>query len=318
LENEKFRIVYFGSDSLSATVLAQILTDQIDLLFVVTTPPRQSGRGLITRENKVEAFCREKKIPFISPEDLKSESVTNRLRDFNADFFVVVSYGKILPTSILSLPKIYSINLHPSLLPKWRGASPIQFALLNGEKQTGVTVACVSEKVDAGDILLQETIALDPSINAVELEPILIEKGSRLLRKYFDVHHQGVVQRKPQEESQATYTRKIKKEDGDIHWSESAFKIHNQIRAFQPWPGTYTTLHGKRLKMLSSDVIDVAGSQKYQPGEIIQILKEGTMQISTGEGSLQISSVQLEGKCVMNPFEFSLGSAIKVGDCLGG
>jgi methionyl-tRNA formyltransferase len=296
------RIVFFGSASIGFPVLNALLSSgQDEIISVVTQPDRPAGRKQQLTPCPVKIFAQERGLPVISPEKVK-DSLTE-LTSLSVDLFVVVAYGQYIPQSVLALPAKGSINLHPSLLPKYRGSSPIQWALANGDAVTGVTILYVSEKMDAGDIILQREVPIGPDDTSVTLEPVLAQAGATLLMEAVEQIRSGTVRRRPQDDSAATEVQKLTKEDGRLDWIQSAETLRNRIRGFTPWPGCFCELpDGQRLKVLRVAVEDRQGS----PGEILESSGAGLL-VATGEGALRLLDVQPAGKCVMDGASYLRG-----------
>lgn len=302
------RIVFFGSASIGFPVLDALLScGRDEVCAVVTQPDRPAGRKQQLTPCPVKLFAQERGIPVLSPEKVK-ESLPE-LTALCADLFIVVAYGQYIPQSVLTLPKHGAINLHPSLLPEYRGSSPIQWSLANGDTQTGVTILYVSEKMDAGDILLQREIPIDPEDTAATLEPVLAEAGAKLLMEAVEQIRTGTVQPKPQDESQATEVRKLTKEDGRLDWMQPAEILRNRIRGFTPWPGCYCEMpDGQRLKVLRAAVEPRSGI----PGEILEASGSGLL-VAAGEGALRLLDVQPAGKKAMDGASYLRGYSLQPG-----
>lgn len=312
------KIVYFGSDQFSCSVLTDSIAAGFDISLVVTTLPRHVGRGLKLHHTCVETFARDHAIPCLQADSLKDEAVVTQLADVGADLFVVVSFGAILPDAVLSLPRIFTINVHPSLLPRWRGASPMQSALLHGDQVTGVSIIELTSELDGGDVLGQEEYVLDDTMNAAVLEQVLAKQGAALLARCMHAIRNGTYERQVQDRSLVTYARKFKKTDGAIDWSASARDIHNQVRALVQWPQAYTSVKGKMLKVFETRLVAECEVTAVQAGTIVAIAKEGCLRVQTGDGVLDVLEVQVEGKKRMNAHAFSLGMRVAVGDVFGG
>ena len=256
------------------------------------------------------------KIEVLQPAFLKDNvEFIRRVKELNPDVIIIAAYGLILPKEILDIPQCGVLNVHASLLPKYRGASPIQAAILNGDKETGVTIMLVNERMDEGDILTQKTITINNNDNFEALYNKLSELGANLLLKTLPGYLSGQIKPKPQEDSEATYCQLITKDMGKIDWHKSALEIDRQIRAFTPWPGTYTTWQGKNLKILSASA---DGSTKLtmtaSAGEVFKV-NEG-FAIACGQGALEIIKLQLEGKKPMTAKEFLNGYPTIIGSNL--
>jgi methionyl-tRNA formyltransferase len=296
------RVVFFGSATIGFPSLEALLASaQDEVVAVVTQPDRPAGRKQQLTSCPIKAFAQERGIPVLSPEKVKDS--LPELAALKADLFVVVAYGQYIPPSVLSLPKHGAINLHPSLLPEYRGSSPIQWAVANGDTQTGVTILYVSEKMDAGDIILQREVLIGFDDTSETLEPVLAVAGAELLMGAVEQIRNGTVHRRPQDDAAATEVRKLTKEDGKLDWTLSAASLRNRIRGFTPWPGCFCEMpDGQRLKVLCAAVEDRAGV----PGEILETAGRGLL-VATGEGALRLLEVQPAGKCVMDGASYLRG-----------
>ena len=307
------RILFFGSAAIGFQTLETLLaSSQDELVGVVTQPDRPAGRKKKLTPCPVKTFAQERGIPVFSPEKVGASESFQTLEKLNADLFVVVAYGQYIPQSVLALPPSGSINLHPSLLPKYRGASPIQWALADGEPVTGVTILYVSEKMDAGDILSQREVPIGPEDNALTMEPILARAGAELLMEAVEKFRSGTVSATPQDDAAATEVRKLTKEDGRLDWSLSARTLNNHIRGFIAWPGCYCEAPSGRVKVLSAQIEPGSGV----PGEILDGSGDGPL-VATGEGALRLLKVQPAGKRAMDGAAYLRGYPLQPGDRLG-
>jgi len=306
------KIVFFGSPASALPSLRKILEAGHSIELIVTQPDRPSGRGQKSDPSPVKKKAIELGFPVCQPFQIRKDlTVLDKLKMIQPDLIVVVAYGQIIPSSIIYLPKHKSWNVHFSLLPKYRGASPVQWAILNGEKRTGISIFELNEKMDEGDILIQEEVPILPGENAAELETRMAEKGADLLVE--TLNHIGTLKPFKQDHSQATYAPKIKKEDGLIDWSKDSLSIDRHIRAFTPWPSAFTFFRGKRLKIFKGKSKEERTASSF-PGEILAIQAEG-IEISCGKGStFLINRLQLEGKKEMDAYAFSLGAHTEVGE----
>lgn len=302
------RIVFFGSAPIGFPLLDALLSSAADeVVAVVTQPDRPAGRKQQLTACPVKIFAQERGLPVLSPEKVKD--CLPELLAMKADLFVVVAYGQYIPPSVLALPKHEAINLHPSLLPKYRGASPIQWSVANGDTVTGVTILYVSDKMDAGDIILQREVTIGPDDTSATLEPVLASEGSSLLMEAVEQIRRGTVRRQPQDDAVATEVRKLSKEDGRLDWTLSAATLRNRIRGFTPWPGCFCEMpDGQRLKVLSAAIEDRVG----MPGEILEAVGEGLL-VATGEGALRLLEVQPAGKSAMAGSSYLRGYSLVPG-----
>ena len=299
------KIIFFGNTNFSSFVLGK-LSHFFKILAVVTNEPKPMGRGRKNSITPVHDFSEKKNIPLININDLNDKFFLASLENLKADFFIVVAY-RILPISILKLPKIGSINLHTSLLPKYRGAAPIQRALLNGDKETGVSTFIIDKKVDTGKIILQKRIKINDSDNFEDLEMKMMQEGSSLLRNSIDLIYENRAQLIVQDEALATKAPKITKEEIQINWNESVELIQNKIRAFSPSPGAYTFLKKKRIKIFASSFKLI--NHNYPISSVIST-KDQLIHVACKDGILMINNLQLEGKKIMSSEEFLRGNNI--------
>lgn len=307
------RIVFLGSAAIGFQTLENLLaSSQDELVGVVTQPDRPAGRKLNPVPCPVKTFALERGLSVFSPEKVGSEESFQTLEKLNADLFVVVAYGQYIPQSVLALPPCGAINLHPSLLPKYRGSSPIQWALANGDSMTGVTILYVSEKMDSGEILCQREVPIGSEDNALTMEPILAQAGADLLMEAVEQIRSGTVAARPQDDAAATEVRKLTKEDGRLDWTLPAQILNNRIRAFIVWPGCFCQAGSARLKVFRARVEAGSGS----PGELLDISGDGPL-VATGEGALRLLEVQPEGKRAMDGASYLRGYPLQLGDSLG-
>lgn len=302
------KAIFFGTPQFAAKILEDLLP-HITIAAVVTKPDRAQGRSkqLLPTPVKQIALAQSPPIPLFQPELVSAEHIADTLAAFQADLFIVVAYGEIIKQHLLDMPKIACINLHASLLPKYRGAAPIQRAIMNGEKVTGVTVMHMVKKMDAGDIIKAESVEIGNDETFSEIEQKLCEVGSNLLLDVIEDFKKGEIIRIPQDHSEATYAPKIELEDCQINWNLPAQDLHNLVRAVSPEPGAWCYVsikdQKKRLKVLKSKVHSAA---QATPGELIAYGKEGLV-VGCGHAALQILILQLEGKSVMNAEELMRG-----------
>ena len=306
ISKNKIRIVFFGTPDFAASILAFLLDAQVEVAAVITQPDRPRGRSLQTSPSPVK-FClieRGLTLPIFQPEKASEPGFLEKLKQIQADLFVVVAFGQILPQSLLDIPPKGCINVHASLLPKYRGAAPIQRSLLHGEKETGVAIQKMVKQLDAGDVIATAKVEILPNMTYGELETELCELSKPLLLLVLQFFEKGIPAAEPQNHSLATYAPKIATEEAEIRWDKSADDIHNQIRAFSPRPGAWCWISAangekKRVKILRSIVRELKGS----PG--IVATHDGV--VGCGSGSLQIIEIQPEGKKAMSASEWLRG-----------
>ncbi len=310
------RIVFFGAPESALPSLEGLLRAGHSIELVITQPDRPSGRGKHVVPCPVKRFASEKKIAVFQPERIRHDSLAlETINSARPDVNVVVAYGQILPRSIIDLPPYRSVNVHFSLLPKYRGASPVQWAILTGEQKTGVTIFVLNEKMDEGDILAQEETDIRPHEKAFELEIRLAERGAALLVQ--TLSKIGRTTPVPQNHALATYAPKLRKEDGKVDWTKTAEYIGRQVRAFSPWPSAFTFAGTTRIKIIGGDPLPLPEKKdSAHPGGVITVRKEG-LEVGCGGGTVYlIARLQPEGKKEMEAYAFSLGSKIKIGDVL--
>jgi methionyl-tRNA formyltransferase len=303
-----------GTPDFARPSLKGLLEAGEEVISVYTRPDRPKGRGRKSTPSPIKELALSYHLPVYQPVTLKEKDVQDQLADQKPDILIVVAYGLILPQGVLNIPKWGAINVHASLLPKYRGAAPIQWSILSGEKQSGITTMRLDAGMDTGGILLQGKEPIFETDTTQSLHDRLAEMGGRLLKETLARLRLGTLSPQPQDSSLATYAPPLKKNQGEIQWDLPAEKIDQQIRGLFPWPGAFTFLQGKRL------LIHQAG---LEPDEIqgtpgmIRSLKEGALQIYTGRGTLSLKEVQLEGHRRMSSGELLRGFPIKAGDRLG-
>ena len=311
------RIIFMGTPELAATSLAALLRESaFAIVAVVTQPDRPKGRDLKLQPSPVKQLALSAGLPVLQPAKAREESFLAELKTRQPDLIAVAAFGQILPKSLLEIPRLGCLNVHTSLLPKYRGASPIQSAILNGETETGVTIMQMDVGLDTGAILTQRPTPIHPEDNAATLHDRLALLGAELLVETIPAYAVGTIQPQPQAHELATHVAKIKKEDGRIDWTQPAPAIWNRIRAFTPWPGAFTFLPAQPqpllLKLWQAEVV----SQSSAAGEILSADKNGII-IACGEGALRVTSLQREGGRRLSAPEFLAGHPLKSGVRLG-
>ena len=305
-----------GTPNFALPSLRALVQAGHNVVCVVTQPDRPKGRGREEIASPVKLCAQEYNLKILQPETI-TDVLAENIQVLNPDLIVVIAYGKILPKQVLNIPRLGCINAHASLLPKYRGAAPMQGALLNGEKVTGVTIMFMNERMDAGDILLQEKTIISSLDNMETLHDKLSQLSAKLLVEAIAQIDQGTCLGIPQNYAEATYTSMLKKSDGLIDWTKSAEEINNITRAMNPWPSTYTFLNisGKKkmLKILKTEIYDKSAYSKEKTGVLLDILKNKGGLIGTGKGQLLIREVQLEGSRKVSFEEFIRGHPIKKG-----
>ena len=301
-----------GNPAFAIPTLKAIMQSNHELVAVVSNPPKQIGRGRSLSYTPVGKFSKENAISLIEPQNLFSEELKSELNILKPDIFIVVAY-KILPDSIIAIPKYGALNLHASLLPKYRGAGPIQWALMNGDKKSGVTIFQIKPKVDTGDILMQKEVDIFNEDNMLSLGNRLCEHGANMMIEVLNtIEEEGQVSGIRQNPKLATPAPKIRKNMTRINWSWTSQKIHNWVRGLSPFPGMSTNYKGKRLRVFKTSI---QSGIKLSPGTIIEAEGDRLI-IATAEGGLRIHELQLEGKKRMKVDDFLRGNKIQTGDFL--
>ena len=298
------KLVFFGTPDFAVPTLEALHDSSHEILGVVTSPDKKSGRGLKVKSAAIKKSAEKYSLPIYQPESTGSEQLHSILKQINPDIYVVVAY-KILPESILNIPPRGAVNLHASLLPKYRGAAPVNHAILNGETETGLTTFLIQKKVDTGDLLLQQSLPIDNSVTTGEALSKLSFLGADLVIKTLDALAQNKIKPIKQDGDKATFAPKISVQDCKINWSNPALMIHNQIRAFSPKPGAFTFYKNKRVKLFGSKVLQNLHNARLLPGEIEHT--NSFLKIGTGTEPIQITNIQIEGKKKLPVDQFILG-----------
>jgi len=310
------RIIFFGTPDFSIPALKVLLESDFEIVAVITEPTRPTGRKQELIPSPVKSLAIKNNLTVLEPESIKSPEWAEQIKSLAPDIAVVAAYGQIIPQTVIDIPKFGFINIHPSLLPKYRGASPVQSAILNGETETGVTIMLMDEKMDHGPILAQEKISIGNNEDTPSLLARTAELGAEMLPRVIADFVAGKIKPREQNHEAATFSKILKKEDGQIDWQKSASEIYNQIRALRPWPGTWANFRLQnadcRIKILDGEVIDEspgtinAGdffvSPPYEGGA-----RGGRLAVKCGSGSLIINRLIPEGKKEMSGEEFARG-----------
>ena len=305
------KIIFFGSPEFAVPSLETIHQSNHQIAAVVTQPDRPSGRKLKLHAPAVKIAAEKFGLQIIQPETTKDPNFVQQLADFHVDILVVVAYGEILRRNLLELAPHGAVNLHGSLLPKYRGAAPIAWAILNGEIETGATTMKMNEKMDAGPVLLQGKYPITPEHTTATLSSEIATIGAQLLTQTLDLLEANTIQPKEQNVSQVSFAPKLKKENGLIDWRKTADYISRQIRAFDPWPGSFSTIQGKQVKIWRA--YPEEKSTKEGPGTVLEIGKKD-MLIAAGEGSsLQVLEVQPENRARISAIDFANGQHLSAG-----
>jgi methionyl-tRNA formyltransferase len=307
-----YRIIFMGTPEFAVPVLKGLLTGPDQVVAVVTQPDREKGRGRKLAPPPVKTAALAAGVPVLQPTKIRTQEFRDTLHGFNPDMIVVVAYGRILPLSLLELPPLGCINVHGSLLPKYRGAAPIQWAVINGETEVGVTVMQMDEGMDTGDILLPAKIIADPEETAGSLFIKLAGLGSSTLRQALDLLRQDRLKPVPQNHSLATLAPMLTKEHGLIDWRKAARELHCLIRGLDPWPTAYSYLNQKRFRFFSPDLVRYSGD--VAPGTLLRADKEGLL-IAAGNDAILIKEIQPEGGKRMTVDSFICGHPLEPGQC---
>ena len=305
-----WRIVFFGTPAFAIPVLKNLLQGPDEVVAVVTQPDREKGRGRKVILSPVKELALQHGLTLFQPEKVREEAFQEKIKSLHPDLFVVVAYGQILPKSLLKIPKHGAVNIHASLLPKYRGAAPIPWAILKGERLTGVTTMMMDEGMDTGDILLQTEIPIGDEETSETLQDRLALLGAQLLLEIVRGMKAGNIHPIQQDHSKATYAPPLKKEDGQIDWGKEAKEIDRQVRALNPWPGAFTEWNGQLLKIYKGEVREETSERK---AGIVSWVGSNFIEVGTGKDSFLIKEVQLEGKKRMSVRDFLAGHPVPVG-----
>lgn len=296
------RVVFIGTGEIGVPTLRALQNSrEHELVGIVTQPDKPAGRDQQIQAPPIKAAVAGEKMSILQPKRIKDREAIDEIRALAPDVIVVMAYGQILPRDVLAIPRIACLNLHASLLPRWRGAAPIQHAIAAGDRETGITIMYMDEGLDTGDILLQRKIDILLTETGGSLHDRLGEIAPEALLEGLRMLAGGNAPRLPQDNALATIAPKLDRKDGRIAWNESAEVIERRIRAFKPWPGAFTKIGTQTLKVFSASIVDLSG----KPGEILQ--SDNELVIATGERALSLGEVQLEGKRRMSAAEFLRG-----------
>ena len=308
------RILFMGTPDIAVGCLQKIIDEKHDIIGVVTQPDKPVGRGKKMGMPPVKELALKYDLPVYQPIKARDEEFVNILKDLNPDLIVVVAFGQILPKSILDIPKFGCVNVHVSLLPKYRGAAPINWVIINGEDKTGVTTMYMDEGLDTGDMILTSEFELNDEITAGELHDIMKVEGAKVLKETIDLIEKGEAPRIPQNHEEFTYAPMMNKTLGQIDFSKSAKEIHNLVRGVNPWPSAYTTYKGQTMKIWKTKVLSEASDKA--PGTILKVDKEG-IRVSTKDNVILISEIQMPGKKRVLVEEYIKGNSIETNEILG-
>ncbi len=308
----KVQIVFMGTPDFAVPTLKSLIENKHNVLSVITQPDRPFGRKRIKTAPPVKKFALEHNIPVLQPESVKNEDFIDTIRELKPDLFVVAAFGQILPRALLDIPFFGAINVHASLLPKYRGAAPIQWAIINGEEYTGVTTMWMDEGMDTGDIFLSDSIKIQMDWTSEDLSRELSMLGADLIIETIEYIEGNSIIRLPQEEEHATYAPILKKQDGKINWNKNTLEIHNLIRGLNPWPYAYTIKDSNEIKLIRSKIYKTGG--EGNPGKFMGIVKDEGFLVGTADGCLLIQELHEAGKRRMTALDYLKGHPLKEGE----
>ncbi len=308
------KVIFMGTPDFSVGTLAALVEAGHEVVLAVTQPDKPKGRGKEMQYTPVKEYALEKGILVYQPERVRRPECIEELKKYQADVCVVIAFGQILPKEILEMTPYGCINVHASLLPKYRGAAPIQWAIINGESVSGVTTMQMDEGLDTGDMLEKVEVPLGDKITGGELHDLLAEAGAKLCVQTLEKLEKGELKPEKQGETPTAYARMLDKKLGNIDWTRPAAEIERLIRGLNPWPSAYTTWNEKTMKIWDADVVDT--QKTAEPGTITEVTKQ-TFSVQTGDGVLQIKELQIPGKKKMASDAFLRGYQVKTGEKLG-
>lgn len=304
------KVIYMGTPDFAVEPLEAIIKAGHEVTAVVTQPDKQKGRGKEMQMTPVKECALAHNIPVLQPVKIKEKEAVAELKKYPADIFVVAAFGQLLTEEVLTMPRFGCVNIHASLLPKYRGAAPIQWVVINGEEKTGVTIQQMAKGLDTGDMLLKREVVLEPKETGASLFDKLMKVGADLIVEALPLIEQGLIVPEKQDESQASYVSRLTKDMGNIDFDRDAVTIERLIRGLNSWPSAYTYFKGKTLKIWEADVSDKRADGV--PGEVVSVGKD-YIEVATGCGTLLLKSVQLEGKKRVPVKDFLLGYEVKEG-----
>ena len=309
------RVLFMGTPEFAVAPLEHLCLNRYQVVAVFTQPERPAGRGRSLAPSPVKAAALARDIPVVQPASLKEAAVVAQLAGFRPDIIVVAAFGQILPPSVLDIPRYGCLNLHPSLLPRFRGAAPVAAAILAGDESTGVSIMLMDSGLDTGPVLARKPVEMAPQDTTGSLTDKLSQVAARLLPEVMMGWTKGNITPRPQNEAEVTYGQALTKRDGEIDWRQPAVAIGRQVRACQPWPGGYTRWQGKRLEIM--EAVPLPGGKSPEAGEVVALKKEGAaFGVNTGDGILGVLRAQLEGKRAMSATEFLRGQRPFIGAVL--
>nr|WP_320115109.1 methionyl-tRNA formyltransferase [uncultured Desulfuromonas sp.] len=309
---QTIRTVFMGTPDFALDTLQGLIESGVQMVGVYTQPDRPKGRGKKLAAPPVKELALQHEIPVFQPQKLRDEEAVKQLRSLSPDLIVVVAYGQILPQAVLDIPKYGCINVHASLLPRHRGAAPINKAIIDGDPMTGVTTMMMDIGLDTGDMLVKKSLPIHPEETAGQLHDRLAPLGREAMEETLARLCAGTLVREKQDDNLSTYASMMKKEDGLIDWSRDARQIHNLVRGLDPWPSAYTLLDGQTLKVAKTRCVDGQG----EPGQVLEANGD-TVIVACGQGALQLGALQLPGKKMLCAADFLRGRGLEKGTRLG-
>ena len=312
MQPQEIRTIFMGTPDFALQTLQGLIDAGCNLIGVYTQPDRPKGRGKQLAAPPIKGLALQHDIPVYQPLKLRQPEAVAELEALAPDLIVVVAYGQILPKSVLDIPRYGCINVHASLLPRYRGAAPINKAIIDGETETGITTMYMDVGLDTGDMLIKKSLTIGPQETAGELHDRLAVLGRETMEETLQKLCAGTLQREVQDDDQSTYASMMKKEDGRINWGCSAVEVHNQIRGLDPWPGAYTSLNGELLKLARTSPENTDGGK---PGSIISADNNG-VSIACGTGTLLVKELQLAGRKRLAAADFLRGCPLEPGTLL--
>lgn len=312
MQPQEIRTIFMGTPDFALQTLQGLIDAGCNLIGVYTQPDRPKGRGKQLAAPPIKELALQHDIPVYQPHKLRQPDAVAELEALAPDLIVVVAYGQILPKSVLDIPRYGCINVHASLLPRYRGAAPINKAIIDGETETGITTMYMDVGLDTGDMLIKKSLTIGPQETAGELHDRLAVLGRETMAETLQQLCAGTLQREVQDDDLSTYASMMKKEDGRINWGCSAVEVHNQIRGLDPWPGAYTSLNGELLKLARTSPKDTAGGK---PGSIMSADNNG-VSIACGTGTLLVKELQLAGRKRLAAADFLRGCPLEPGTLL--
>ena len=311
------KIIFMGTPDFAVAALDALCRDGREVILAVTQPDRQKGRGRKVIQTPVKVCAEKWGVPVFQPARIREAGAIEQIRSLEPDLIVVAAFGQILPQELLDIPRLGCINIHASLLPRLRGAAPIQWSVINGDTESGITLMQMDAGLDTGDILFQESVPIGPQETGESLYDRLAQLGGEMIVKYLPAIEAGDIHPVPQQDSLSTYAPMLKKEMGEIDWTMPAGQIEQRMRGMLPWPGAYTTLGGHILKIWRARVqTDVQVPAGTSPGTVLYTDKK-TICVAAGQGALELLEVQAEGKKRMETDAFLRGTKVSAGDVLG-